>query len=161
MTIKIKKSHEGLLHKNLGVAAGKPIPEAKLEKAKHSKSAAVRKRATFAENAKHFHHGKKKGAVDRSAHYPGNPGFPSSRHAGTSPPKDYSNEPVAPKNKIADKPLVQNASLGNEVSKIVPHPHQFGKPPIGGAHGFGHSGAQRQGHVRLSGAPSAHRIGKR
>ena len=56
MSIKIKPSHEGLLHKNLGVAADKPIPAAKLEAAKHSESAAVRKRATFAENAKHWNH---------------------------------------------------------------------------------------------------------
>ena len=56
MAIHIKKSHEGLLHKNLGVAADKPIPAAKLEKAAHSDSAAVRKRAVFAENAKHWHH---------------------------------------------------------------------------------------------------------
>jgi hypothetical protein len=41
-----------LLHKNLGVAAGKPIPANKLSAAKNSSSAAVRKRATFAENAK-------------------------------------------------------------------------------------------------------------
>lgn len=54
MTIKIKKSHKGLLHKDLGVAQGKKIPEAKIEKAENSKSAAVRKRAQFAENAKSF-----------------------------------------------------------------------------------------------------------
>ena len=55
--IKIKPSHKGLLHKNLGVKAGKPIPAAKLAKAANSKDAAVRKRAVFAENAKHWHHG--------------------------------------------------------------------------------------------------------
>lgn len=54
--IKIKPSHKGLLHKDLGVASGKKIPEKKLEKAKNSSDAAVRKRATFAENAKHWHH---------------------------------------------------------------------------------------------------------
>lgn len=56
-TIKIKKSHEGLLHKDTNTAKGKKIPEAKLEKAKNSKNPAVRKRATFAENAKHWNHG--------------------------------------------------------------------------------------------------------
>ena len=56
MAIEIKKSHEGRLHKNLGVAEGKPIPEAKLEAAKNSSSPAVRKQATFAENAKHWNH---------------------------------------------------------------------------------------------------------
>jgi hypothetical protein len=50
--IKIKPSHKGLLHKDLGVKSGSKIPEKKLEKAKHSSDAAVRKRATFAENAK-------------------------------------------------------------------------------------------------------------
>ena len=60
MAIKIKKSHEGLLHKNLGVAKDKPIPEGKLEKAKNSQDPAVRKRATFAENAKHWNHKKPK-----------------------------------------------------------------------------------------------------
>jgi hypothetical protein len=56
MAIKIKKSHEGLLHKNLGVAQGKPIPSGKLASAKNSPDPAVRKRATFAENAKHWKH---------------------------------------------------------------------------------------------------------
>jgi hypothetical protein len=63
MAIKIKPSHEGRLHKNLGVAKDKPIPEKKLEAAKHSSSPAVRKQATFAENAKHWHHkGSKRGS---------------------------------------------------------------------------------------------------
>jgi len=56
MAIKIKPSHEGLLHKNLGVAKDKPIPAKKLEAAKHSSDPAERKRAVFAENAKHWHH---------------------------------------------------------------------------------------------------------
>ena len=72
MTIEIKKSHEGLLHKNLGVATDKPIPEAKLEKAENSSSAAVRKRAVFAENAKHWHHGgHKKDGHHRVSGHPG------------------------------------------------------------------------------------------
>lgn len=60
--IHIKPSHKGLLHKNLGVPAGKKIPASKLESAENSKDPAVRKRAVFAENAKHWNHsGKKKG----------------------------------------------------------------------------------------------------
>jgi hypothetical protein len=51
-TIRIKPSHKGLLHKKLGVAQGKPIPAAKVEKAENSKSPALRKEAQFAENAK-------------------------------------------------------------------------------------------------------------
>ena len=50
--IHIKASHKGLLHKDLGVPAGSPIPAAKLAKAKNSSNPAVRKRATFAQNAK-------------------------------------------------------------------------------------------------------------
>ncbi len=55
--IKIKPSHEGELHRDLGVAQGKPIPAAALTKAKNSPSPAVRKRATFAQNAKSWSHG--------------------------------------------------------------------------------------------------------
>ncbi len=54
--IHIKPSHKGLLHKDLHVASSKHIPEGKLAKAEHSKDPAVRKRAVFAENAKHWHH---------------------------------------------------------------------------------------------------------
>lgn len=62
MSIKIKKSHEGLLHQDLHVAAGKKIPVEEL----HSKLAAAKKRGDVAEerrlvfaiNARHFHHNK-------------------------------------------------------------------------------------------------------
>jgi hypothetical protein len=54
--IHIKASHKGLLHKDLGVASGKPIPAKKLAAAKNSSDPAVRRRATFAENAKHWKH---------------------------------------------------------------------------------------------------------
>ena len=53
-----KASHKGLLHKDLGVKAGEPIPAKKLASAENSNSPAVRKRAVFAENAKHWHSGK-------------------------------------------------------------------------------------------------------
>jgi hypothetical protein len=56
MAIHIKPSHKGLLHKNLGVPEGQPIPAGKLASAKNSPSKAVRKRATFADNAKHWNH---------------------------------------------------------------------------------------------------------
>ena len=52
MAIHIKASHKGLLHKNLGVAKGKKISSAKIEKATHSKNPAVKKRAVFAKNAR-------------------------------------------------------------------------------------------------------------
>jgi len=54
-SIHIKKSHRGLLHKNLGVAKGKKIPASKL-KVKSTDSAAVKKRKVFAQNAKKWHH---------------------------------------------------------------------------------------------------------
>lgn len=54
--IKIKKSHEGLLHKNLGVPEGQPIPASALMKAMSSKDPAIRKRANFAKNAKNWSH---------------------------------------------------------------------------------------------------------
>ncbi len=50
--IHIKPSHKGELHKDLKVPQGEKIPASKLEAAKHSSSPAVRKRATFAINAK-------------------------------------------------------------------------------------------------------------
>lgn len=56
MAIKIKPENKGKLHAELGVKKGKKIPLAKLEKAEHSKSAAERKRAVFAENARHWRH---------------------------------------------------------------------------------------------------------
>lgn len=58
MAIKIKKSHKGLLHKDLGVAAGKKIPKSKIKKAANSSDAAVKKRAVFAENASKWNKGK-------------------------------------------------------------------------------------------------------
>lgn len=65
--IHIKKSHEGRLHKALGVPEGQPIPAAKLAAAKNSKDPAIRKEATFAINAKGFNHtGGKKTAAKKS-----------------------------------------------------------------------------------------------
>jgi hypothetical protein len=54
--IHIKESHKGLLHKDTGTPAGEKIPESKIKAAKNSGSAAERKRAVFAENAKHWNH---------------------------------------------------------------------------------------------------------
>lgn len=56
MTIKIKPSHKGLLHKDLGVKGGKKIPTSKLESAKKGASAAEKKRIVFAENARKWNH---------------------------------------------------------------------------------------------------------
>jgi oligoendopeptidase F len=50
--IHIKKSHQGLLRKEDKTAKGHKIPLKTLKADKNSKSAAVRKRATFALNAR-------------------------------------------------------------------------------------------------------------
>jgi len=50
--IRIKKSHKGRLRRKAGVKKGKPIPVAKLRRLKKSKSAATRRQATFALNAR-------------------------------------------------------------------------------------------------------------
>jgi hypothetical protein len=39
--------------------------------------------------------------------------------------------------------------------------HKFKQPMTDGAHGYGHSGGQRQGMLRMSGHQQAHRIGKK
>ena len=58
MAIEIKKSHEGLLHRDTNTPSGQKIPEAKIQQKLHSPDPAERKRAQFAENEKHWHHGK-------------------------------------------------------------------------------------------------------
>jgi len=55
--IRIKPSHRGLLHKKLGMKPGGKIPLSSLLKAKHSSSAATRKEATFAVNARSWNKG--------------------------------------------------------------------------------------------------------
>jgi hypothetical protein len=52
----INPSKKGALHKSLGVPMGKKIPASKIEKAEHSKSPLLRKRAVLAETLKKFHH---------------------------------------------------------------------------------------------------------
>ena len=54
MKLHLKK---GALHKALGVSAGKKIPVSRLEAAKNSDSALMRKRANFALTAAKWHHG--------------------------------------------------------------------------------------------------------
>jgi hypothetical protein len=56
MSIQIKPSHRGLLHKDLGVPAGAKLPLSSMLKAKHSSNPAERKRATFAVNARSWAH---------------------------------------------------------------------------------------------------------
>jgi hypothetical protein len=47
--------HPGKLHKALGIAEGKKIPEKKLEKASHSKNPKLKKEAVLAETLKKIH----------------------------------------------------------------------------------------------------------
>lgn len=56
-SIHIKKSHEGRLHTNTGTPQDQKIPMERLQAAKHSDSAAIRKQATFAINQRSWHHG--------------------------------------------------------------------------------------------------------
>jgi hypothetical protein len=56
MSIRIKPSHKGLLHRDLGVPQGEPIPKSKIKAAEQSADPALRKRARFADNASHFEH---------------------------------------------------------------------------------------------------------
>lgn len=56
MDIHIKKSHEGLLHKNLGVSKKKKLTMDQIMSALHSQDPDVRKRANFARNARKWKH---------------------------------------------------------------------------------------------------------
>jgi hypothetical protein len=53
MHLKLKK---GALHKTLGISKGRKIPLSRLKAAKRSKNPLTRKRATFAINARKWHH---------------------------------------------------------------------------------------------------------
>jgi hypothetical protein len=55
-SIRIKPSHEGELHRDVGVPRGTPLSDRLLAAAKKSPDPAERKRATFAENAKRWRH---------------------------------------------------------------------------------------------------------
>lgn len=53
-SININPEHKGLLHRDTNTPSDQPISEKKLQVAKHSEDPAVRRRANFAENAKHW-----------------------------------------------------------------------------------------------------------
>lgn len=63
--IHIKKSHKGLMHKDVGKAPGAPITEGDIQKELSSKDPKKRARGQFAKSARHFKHGKakRKGSV--------------------------------------------------------------------------------------------------
>lgn len=54
--IDIKPSHQGFLHQDLGIPEGEHIPLERLEAAKNSSDPKVRRRATFALNARNWRH---------------------------------------------------------------------------------------------------------
>jgi oligoendopeptidase F len=58
--IHIKKSHQGRLRAKTKVKKGRKIPASKLRQMKRSKSAATRKQATFALNARRWNKGKRR-----------------------------------------------------------------------------------------------------
>jgi hypothetical protein len=55
--IKLNPAHKGMFHRDVGEPAGHKITEADIQKGEHSSDPAERKRAQFADNARHFHHG--------------------------------------------------------------------------------------------------------
>lgn len=58
--INIKKSHQGRLRRKTKTRKGKKIPMKQLQKAKRSKSAATRRQATFAINARKWKKGRRR-----------------------------------------------------------------------------------------------------
>lgn len=84
----------------------------------------------------------------------------------------YAETLPVPAKKIAGGTPLGTPSLGNAVSPTVPEKagqihglgpqgkpvHQHG---VKGVHGFGHLPHQHSGHLRLSGATDAHRLGVR
>lgn len=84
----------------------------------------------------------------------------------------YSKLPVAPSKRIAETNPVGKPPLGNATPPIVPQrpatlhglgipSRPFGHPNVKGAHGFGHVARHRSGHLRNSGVPTAHQVGKK
>lgn len=82
----------------------------------------------------------------------------------------YSNTPVVPAKQIAGTNPVGTIALGAGMSPLTPKkqptihglnvpPHTFRSPSIKGAHGYGHVAKLKQGHYRLSGVPTAHKLG--
>ena len=102
----------------------------------------------------------KKKAVDRSAHFKGNPGFPSSSEAGTSPPPDTY--------QTHEKREREVMGAGYEIHEAAEHKMGTGlglaehhqRTGFGGkTHNF--SGTHKAGAYRVSGHSGAHQLGKR
>jgi hypothetical protein len=56
MAIKIKPSHKGMLHAELGIASDKPIPLSRIAGAMKNAGPKEKKRLVFAENARKWKH---------------------------------------------------------------------------------------------------------
>ncbi len=79
---------------------------------------------------------------------------------------------AVPKKVVAGSNAVGGVELGGMNPRMVPeatgishgfgpHEKQFGTPHIKGAHGYGHPLKARKGHLRMSGSPSAHQVGRK
>ena len=103
---------------------------------------------------------KAKGSVDRSAHFKGNPGFPSSSEAGTSPPPDtYQTHEKREREVMGAGYAIHEAAerrTGTSLG-LAEHHSQAScgcKPDT-------FSGTRKAGALRVSGKAGAHQIGKR
>lgn len=94
---------------------------------------------------------------DRDAHFKGNPGFPSDPEA-KSPPETHAAHESREK-EVMGAGYQEHEKAENKSYK--PGGTAFKMPHAPGAHGFGHTGGQKQGHLRMSGHSGAHRIGKK
>jgi hypothetical protein len=75
----------------------------------------------------------------------------------------YSTAPAVPEKQIAGKNPIPGPEYGSRVtSPTVPRHQGFTKafgPHVKTPHGFGHAPHAKQGHLRMSGVPTAHRLG--
>lgn len=134
MAIKIKKSHRGLLHKNLGIKQGEKIPASKL-KIKKTDSPAVKKRKQFAINAKKWKHQEGGKLTPISAQVP----YPQVRIGQIEGPKPVSlhyNEPKTHPNwgnLILDTMLGVDALIPMQKSRkpVVPPLNTYNQYPYG------------------------------
>lgn len=99
-----------------------------------------------------------KKSYDRSAHHPGNPGFPSSSEAGGSPPPATYKAHEAREREVMGAGYEQHEAAERNSMHNNP-PHTFPKGTRS-AHAFS-AGHKQDGHLRNSGHSGAHRIGKR
>lgn len=84
----------------------------------------------------------------------------------------YSKTPVVPAKQIAGTNPISGPGIGGGEPRTVPQAqptihgfdmpaHTFRMPAVKGSHGFGHVARMKQGHLRMSGSPSAHRVGSK